>query len=182
MGHKNPFRCNSSATKTRRHREGSASLSPHSSRQAVRAIDPPDGSACRVFEIHLLQIAGIPVIAEFQTGPGEELLNLSFLDANCVAWASSLDILVIQSLLGHSFPRSTEPYIHPSMKKIREAIERLPAVIYMSQLQPPKGGGFSMSTTSRLKLLSFVQDLEVPFRKGGFNRAPENPPRPPFRN
>lgn len=45
-----------------------------------------------------------------------------------------VDILVIQSLLGHSSPRSTEPYIHPSMEKIREAMERLPGVIYMNKL------------------------------------------------
>jgi site-specific recombinase XerD len=47
---------------------------------------------------------------------------------------SDVDILVIQSLLGHSSPRSTEPYIHPSFEKIREAMERLPGVIYMKNL------------------------------------------------
>lgn len=45
-----------------------------------------------------------------------------------------VDILVIQSLLGHSSPRSTEPYIHPSMEKMREAMEKLPGVIYMNKL------------------------------------------------
>ena len=45
-----------------------------------------------------------------------------------------VDILVIQSLLGHSSPRSTEPYIHPSLEKTREAIEKLPSVIYMNNL------------------------------------------------
>jgi site-specific recombinase XerD len=45
-----------------------------------------------------------------------------------------VDILVIQSLLGHSSPRSTEPYIHPSMDKIRQAMEKLPGVIYMKNL------------------------------------------------
>jgi site-specific recombinase XerD len=45
-----------------------------------------------------------------------------------------VDILVIQSLLGHSSPRSTEPYIHPSMEKIRQAMEKLPSVIYMKNL------------------------------------------------
>ena len=45
-----------------------------------------------------------------------------------------VDILVIQSLLGHSSPRSTEAYIHPSQKKIREAMEKLPGVIFMHQL------------------------------------------------
>ena len=45
-----------------------------------------------------------------------------------------VDILVIQSLLGHSSPRSTDPYIHPSMEKMREAMERLPGVIYMNKL------------------------------------------------
>jgi len=45
-----------------------------------------------------------------------------------------VDILVIQSLLGHSSPRSTETYIHPSMDKIRDAIEKLPSVIYVKEL------------------------------------------------
>lgn len=33
-----------------------------------------------------------------------------------------VDILVIQSLLGHASTKSTEPYIHPSMEKIRQAM------------------------------------------------------------
>ena len=45
-----------------------------------------------------------------------------------------VDILVIQSLLGHSTTRSTEPYIHPSLDKIRHAMEKLPGVIYMKEL------------------------------------------------
>jgi site-specific recombinase XerD len=45
-----------------------------------------------------------------------------------------VDILVIQSLLGHSTLRSTEAYIHPSQKKIREAMEKLPAVIFVNEL------------------------------------------------
>jgi integrase/recombinase XerD len=44
------------------------------------------------------------------------------------------DILVLQSLLGHSTPRSTEIYIHPSIEKQREAIERLPVVKYVGRL------------------------------------------------
>ena len=44
------------------------------------------------------------------------------------------DILVIQSLLGHASPRSTRIYIHPSQKRIREALEKLPGVIYLNQL------------------------------------------------
>ncbi len=44
------------------------------------------------------------------------------------------DILVIQSLMGHSSPKSTEGYIHPSHKKIREEMEKLPAVIFMNKL------------------------------------------------
>ncbi len=47
---------------------------------------------------------------------------------------NDVDILVIQSLLGHSSPRSTETYIHPSMGKIREAIEKLPSVLYVKEL------------------------------------------------
>ena len=45
-----------------------------------------------------------------------------------------VDILVIQSLLGHSSTRSTEPYIHPSLDKIRQAMEKLPGVVYMKEL------------------------------------------------
>jgi len=44
------------------------------------------------------------------------------------------DILVIQSLLGHSSPRSTRIYIHPSQERIRNALEQLPGVIYVKQL------------------------------------------------
>ena len=47
---------------------------------------------------------------------------------------SDVDILVIQSLLGHSSSKSTEPYIHPSLEKIRQAMEKLPGVIYMKKL------------------------------------------------
>jgi len=45
-----------------------------------------------------------------------------------------VDVLVIQSLLGHSSPKSTHIYIHPSEQKVREALEKLPGVIFMNQL------------------------------------------------
>lgn len=45
-----------------------------------------------------------------------------------------VDILVIQSLLGHATPKSTEAYIHPSQEKIRQAMDKLPAVVYMKSL------------------------------------------------
>ncbi|MBN2267394.1 MAG: tyrosine-type recombinase/integrase [Candidatus Babeliaceae bacterium] len=45
-----------------------------------------------------------------------------------------VDILVLQSLLGHASPKSTQIYIHPSMQRMREALENLPAVVYMTQL------------------------------------------------
>lgn len=47
---------------------------------------------------------------------------------------NSVDILVIQSILGHASTRSTEPYIHPSMDRIREAMEKLPGVIFVKEL------------------------------------------------
>ena len=44
------------------------------------------------------------------------------------------DVLVIQSLLGHSSPKSAQIYIHPSEQRVREALERLPGVRFMNQL------------------------------------------------
>ena len=44
------------------------------------------------------------------------------------------DILIIQGLMGHSSPRSAQAYIHPSQDKIRQALEKLPGVIYMNKL------------------------------------------------
>lgn len=45
-----------------------------------------------------------------------------------------VDILVIQSLLGHNSPRSTQIYIHATEQKIREALERLPAIQHLNHL------------------------------------------------
>jgi site-specific recombinase XerD len=45
-----------------------------------------------------------------------------------------VDILVIQSLMGHATTRSTEPYIHASIDKVRAALEKLPGVIFMNEL------------------------------------------------
>ncbi len=45
-----------------------------------------------------------------------------------------VDILVLQSLLGHTSTRSTEDYIHPSLERVREAMEKLPAVIFLNEL------------------------------------------------
>ena len=45
-----------------------------------------------------------------------------------------VDILIIQSILGHSSARSTEPYIHPSQDRIRKALEKLPGVKYVKEL------------------------------------------------
>ncbi len=50
-----------------------------------------------------------------------------------------VDMLVIQSLMGHASSRSTEPYIHPSYKRIKDAIERLPGVIFMNNLVKERG-------------------------------------------
>jgi len=45
-----------------------------------------------------------------------------------------VDMLVIQSLMGHASARSTEPYIHPSYRRIKDAMEKLPGVIFMNKL------------------------------------------------
>ncbi|MBW2570458.1 MAG: hypothetical protein JRE47_14130, partial [Deltaproteobacteria bacterium] len=45
-----------------------------------------------------------------------------------------VDILTIQSILGHSSTRSTEPYIHPSQDRIRKAMEKLPGVKFVKEL------------------------------------------------
>jgi len=58
-----------------------------------------------------------------------------------------VDILVIQSLLGHTSPRSTETYIHPSLEKVRESMERLPSVIFLNELV--KDGILSFQTQYR---------------------------------
>jgi site-specific recombinase XerD len=47
---------------------------------------------------------------------------------------NDVDVLVIQSILGHSSTRSTQPYIHPSQERIRQAFEKLPGVIYVKEL------------------------------------------------
>ena len=46
----------------------------------------------------------------------------------------NVDILIIQSILGHSSTRSTEPYIHPSHDSIRKAMEKLPGVKFVKEL------------------------------------------------
>ena len=60
-----------------------------------------------------------------------------------------VDMLVIQSLMGHASSRSTEPYIHPSYKKIKNAMERLPGVIFMNRLI--KEGGLNLSFQGRYR-------------------------------
>jgi len=47
---------------------------------------------------------------------------------------NDVDILIIQSILGHLSARSTEPYIHPSLDTIRRAMEKLPGVIFVKEL------------------------------------------------
>jgi site-specific recombinase XerD len=47
---------------------------------------------------------------------------------------NDVDILIIQSILGHSSTRSTEPYIHPSHDRIRKAMEKLPSIKYVKEL------------------------------------------------
>ena len=45
-----------------------------------------------------------------------------------------VDILIIQSLLGHSSPRSTQIYIHPAEQRVRYALDNLPGVKIVSRL------------------------------------------------
>jgi site-specific recombinase XerD len=47
---------------------------------------------------------------------------------------NSVDILIIQNILGHSSTRSTEPYIHPSHDSIRRAMEKLPGIKLVKEL------------------------------------------------
>ena len=69
-------------------------------------------------------------------------LNTSF-NATCHTLRHSLashlndegaDILVIQSILGHSSTRSTEPYIHPSAQVVARSLEKLPIVRLVKEL------------------------------------------------
>jgi len=62
-----------------------------------------------------------------------------------------VDMLVIQSLMGHASSRSTEPYIHPSYKRIKDAIERLPGVIFMNRLVKERGLNLSFQGRHRRK-------------------------------
>ncbi len=47
---------------------------------------------------------------------------------------NDVDILIIQSILGHLSTRSTEPYIHPSHDRIRKAMDKLPGIKYVKEL------------------------------------------------
>ena len=62
-----------------------------------------------------------------------------------------VDMFVIQSLMGHASSRSTEPYIHPSYKRIKDAIERLPGVIFMNNLVKERGLNLSFQGRYRRK-------------------------------
>jgi site-specific recombinase XerD len=64
---------------------------------------------------------------------------------------NDVDMLVIQSLMGHASSRSTEPYIHPSFKRIKEAMEKLPGVIFMNKLIKEQGLPFSFQRRYRWK-------------------------------
>jgi site-specific recombinase XerD len=61
-------------------------------------------------------------------------------------------ILVLQKALGHGTPRSTEIYIHPSDERVREALERLPAVQYVARLLKTKTVKFQKSKNKKVYL------------------------------
>lgn len=63
-----------------------------------------------------------------------------------------VDMLVIQSLMGHASSRSTEPYIHPSYRRIKEAMERLPGVIFMNKLIKEQDIPFSFQRRYRKRI------------------------------
>jgi site-specific recombinase XerD len=63
-----------------------------------------------------------------------------------------VDMIVIQSLMGHASSRSTEPYIHPSYQSIRDAMERLPGVIFMNKLIKEQGLPLSFQGRYRMRL------------------------------
>ena len=65
---------------------------------------------------------------------------------------NDVDMLVIQSLMGHASSRSTEPYIHPSYRRIKEAMERLPGVIFMNKLIKEQRSPFSFQGRSRKRI------------------------------
>jgi len=66
-----------------------------------------------------------------------------------------VNMLVIKSLMGHSTTRSTEIYIHPSMQKVRQAMEKPPGVVFMNELIK-KGGIIFSFQELRTLLLKFL--------------------------
>ena len=68
-----------------------------------------------------------------------------------------VNIIVLQSLLGHSTPKSTQIYIHPSMKRVREALEKLPAVVYMNQLV--ESGALNLRFQSKARYRPKMMDV-----------------------
>jgi hypothetical protein len=65
--------------------------------------------------------------------------------------------MVLQSLLGHSTTKSTQIYIHPSMQKVREALEKLPAVVYMNQLV--ETNAFNLKFQSKARYRQKMMDV-----------------------
>lgn len=65
---------------------------------------------------------------------------------------NDVDILIIQSILGHASTRSSEVYIHPSQKRIRAALERLPGIIYFKELVRKGVINLSFQNRNRTKI------------------------------
>jgi site-specific recombinase XerD len=71
-----------------------------------------------------------------------------------------VDILVLQSLLGHSSPRSTEIYIHPSLQRQRDALENLSGVKFLNKLFKAGAVKIKFQRTQKVKVIVDSEKLK----------------------